>query len=266
MEAPGYRFVSSKLTRRRFLQLAILSSSTVVLPIPRVWAADDEDYYCTPGAYGWQSSASDGDRRAANNVIPYPPNGAWNRSTLQVKNHYGDSPRKGYIVVHHAGYPNAHQNTDPCTACNVPGDHVYDFCIDYAGDICDTGRWDDTTGAHALGCNCNTVGIMLQGCFGGCSYGNVSGPSYAQKCSLAYLSLHLTTSATLNRHRPHRRCYYWNPCAGDPGTTVCCGTNLTTGSGSDTDKWNSTGEDFIYEMLAMRACLAQDCSCDCLYC
>jgi len=268
------RFFPSKLTRRRFVQMAVLASSSIVLPIPRIWALDEDDF-CTPDAVGvdrgWQPSRS----RARPLRIKAPEDGDWSRVPWPFETYSYDSPRKTWIMVHHAGIPNSDKYTDPCTACSCLGGgcsnpHEYDFCIDRAGDICvtdgtGTPRWMLDNGAHAKGCNCKAVGIMLQGCFGGCSYGNVSAPSDIQLCSLAYLSLQLGTAADLNHHRPHRRCASWNPCDDpNPTITVCCGTYLTTNS--DTDKWNATGEALMYDMLRKRACLAQDCSCDCRIC
>lgn len=274
------RFMPSRLTRRRFVQLAAAATTGLVLPIPRVWAADEDDY-CTPHASGADpgSLAARSDGRPVRIQAPRDGNWApylsWIGAALGTRGDYETSPRKAWVMVHHAGIANSHTNTDPCTSCSdlVGSDqHEYDFCVDAAGDICvpagsGTPRWKLTGGAHAHGCNCKAVGVMLQGCFGGCASGNASAPTDRQLCSLALLSLELTTKADLNHHRPHRRCSYWNPCGvSSPTATICPGSNLTTSSASDTDKWNATGESLMLKMLDMRACLARGCSCDCRYC
>ena len=108
--------------------------------------------------------------------------------------HYSTAPRRGYVMVHHAGYPNAHlDNTQ--VFCNYDGGKSYDFQIRWDGTIVRCAAWDDAVGAHALGCNCQAEGILLMGCFGGCTSGNVAAPSAAQECSLAYVMAHLGTSA-----------------------------------------------------------------------
>jgi hypothetical protein len=246
----------SRTTRRRFIQMAAVTTAGVVLPIPRVWAADEDDY-CTPGMLGIDSAAPRAipTSRVANEVIVAPRDGKW---PADGGSHFSSSPRRAYIMVHHAGIANSHDNPE-CTSCNVPGDHVYDFCIARNGDICNTGQWRESTGGHAQGCNCDTVGIMMQGCFGGCTSGNVGDPSNAQLCSLAWLSLHLGTPATLNRHRPHRRCASWNPCnSSDPTATVCPGSHLTN---NDADRWDSNGEALMNRMLVYRDRISRGCSC-----
>ena len=75
-------------------------------------------------------------------------------------------------------------------------------------------RWNDDHGAHAECCNCKATGIMLNGCFGGCSSGNVSRPSAAQECSLAYIFYHLV----------HR----WTQTDSDPTPPATTGIPATT--------------------------------------
>jgi hypothetical protein len=159
--------------------------------------------------------------------------------------HYSTAPRRGYVIVHHTGSPNAHLNTttDFCTS-------GYDFFVRYNGQIIVCSRWPNSTGAAARGCNCIGESIMLTGCFGGCASGNLSAPSYSQECSLAFLISHLGTPVGTDRIRPHRRCYYWNPCNEGPTGTVCPGTNLTTTSG--TTKWSSAGTEFVNRVNTWR--------------
>lgn len=161
--------------------------------------------------------------------------------------HYGTAPRRAYVVVHHTGSPNAHQNTTTnyCTS-------GYDFFVRYSGQIVVCSSWDDAQAISQCGCNCKTMGIMLNGCFGGCSSGNISGPSFFQECSLAFLVAHITTPDTADRLRPHANCKFWNPCGtvGCTGT-VCMGTNFTQQS-STNYSWNANGIAFRDRIRAKR--------------
>ncbi|HYU58674.1 MAG TPA: N-acetylmuramoyl-L-alanine amidase [Actinomycetota bacterium] len=270
-----FRETTPTVTRRHFMQMAILATSSVALPLPRLWAAQPREpgaagggeevrppRYCTPGATGLDPGAEAGPVRLRR--IDAPRNGDWSGVAWPfgggrgLPGHYQGAPRADWIMVHHTGAPNAHLETDACADC-----YYYDFCIDRSGDICVNGRWDDSTGAHARGCNCRAVGIMLYGCFGGCNGGNVSAPSNAQLCSLAWLSLHLGTTADVNHHKPHARCASWNPCDDpNPTITVCCGDYLTEPHYSgDANKWSTTGESLMRDMLTYRSRLARGCSC-----
>jgi len=62
--------------------------------------------------------------------------------------HFSTSPRRNYVVVHHAGYCGSENNT-ACTSCYNPPSYFYDFCIDRAGNICDNGTWAQSCGGHA---------------------------------------------------------------------------------------------------------------------
>lgn len=160
------------------------------------------------------------------------------------------SPRKNIILVHHFGACDT-ENNAACVSCSVPGDHIYDFCIARNGDVCDTGQWDEAVGGHSFNCNTTSIGVMMQGCYGGCSgCANQSSFSDQQLCGLAFLSLHLTTPAALDNHRPHRRC----------DATICCGSNLSTND--TTDRWTTLGRDQMNTMLWMRSNLANGCNCD----
>lgn len=176
--------------------------------------------------------------------------------------HYATAPRRPYVMVHHTGAPNAHlDNTS--VYCNYDGGKGYDFQIRWDGTIVNCGRWDDANGAHALGCNCDAIGIMLMGCFGGCSSGNVTAPSAAQECSLAYLIAHLGTPGTTDRLRPHANCASWNPCDNpNPTATVCPGTNLTTTNTTNLN-WDSAGVSFRNRVLNKRTCWLNFCKCSC---
>jgi hypothetical protein len=175
--------------------------------------------------------------------------------------HWAAAPRRAYVMVHHAGYPNAHLDN---TSVFCPSSGIsYDFQIRWDGTIIVCGAWDDATGRHALGCNCEAEGVLLMGCFGGCSSGNVAGPSASQECSLAYVIAHLGTPGITDRVRPHRNCFYWNPCDNpNPTSTVCCGTNLTTTSTTN-QNWNSTGVAFRNRVLSKRTCWLSTCHCNC---
>jgi hypothetical protein len=159
--------------------------------------------------------------------------------------HYSSASRKGYIMLHHTGSPNSHLD-ETTTYCQH-----YDFQVKRSGAIVVCDRWDAASGAHAAGCNCKAIGIMMMGCFGGCSSGNVEGPSGDQKCSVAYLIAHLGTPDEATRIRPHRRCASWNPCNDpNPTNTVCCGTEFTTGT--TTSKWNTKGDNLVDDLRTKR--------------
>ena len=139
--------------------------------------------------------------------------------------HWSSAPRRGVAVIHHTGSPDVHTNysTGYCAS-------GYNFFVRYNGQIVVCARWSSSSGAHALCCNCASTGIMMNGCFGGCSSGNIPGPSRDQECSVAYIISHLGVLADANNVKPHRNCYAWRPCCGNPTSTVCCGTNLTSPS------------------------------------
>lgn len=106
--------------------------------------------------------------------------------------HYSGAPRRAYVMVHHAGYPNAHQDTTS-VLCNPQG-VAYDWQIRWDGAILTCSVWNNTVGQHARGCNCEAIGIVLMGCFGGCTSGNVStgtrAPARTQRrpCAAARIS------------------------------------------------------------------------------
>ena len=170
--------------------------------------------------------------------------------------HYSAAPRRSYVIVHHTGAPNAHQDysTNYCQ-------YGYDFFVRYDGQIIVCGNWNGSTGTHALGCNCNSVGIMLNGCFGGCASGNLAAPSSAQECSLAYLLAHLRMPTYATRLRPHRNCFFWNPCGGG-ADTLCCGANLTQAAAAN-ESWSSSGISFRNRVLNKRANWDAHCCCTC---
>jgi hypothetical protein len=155
--------------------------------------------------------------------------------------HYSSAPRGNFVVLHHTGGPNDHNEPDNAF-CNFSGGGHYDFAVNRSGRIyvCASSSgnqyWNDATGAHALGCNCAAIGIVMHGRFGGCDSGNVSGPSTAQECSVAMLLAHLDLPDTVSAIRPHANCRVWDRCGGASGGTVCPGENFTSGTG-----WNAAG-------------------------
>lgn len=165
--------------------------------------------------------------------------------------HYSTCPRKAYIILHHTGSPNSHTVFDD-RFC----DSGYDFTIDRNGRIyvcinpVGNPRWTSSNVAHARGCNCTTVGIAVHGCFGGCTSGNISSLNAAQICAVGFLWAHLGTAASTSRLRPHRHCFYWQPC-GTGTSTVCCGTNYTAASSSN-HSFNSAGVTLRQTILARR--------------
>ncbi len=173
--------------------------------------------------------------------------------------HYSSAPRRSYVVVHHTGVGNAHQDysTNYCQS-------GYDFQIRYNGQIVVCSSWKWASGNHAWGCQCR-LGIMLNGCFGGCSSGNLSAPSSAQECSLAYLLAHLKTVDSVDRLRPHRNCGYWlcsNTTAAS--NTECCGRNLTAATASNYS-WSSAGLNFNNRVRLKRRAWDATCSCSGTY-
>lgn len=236
--------IQSRASRRRFLKLAIMSTAGVVFPMSKVLASHSYGY-CTPDDVGGTP-----DSVVTTSIIEYPPNGEWG---LSGGSHFSSAPRRSYIMIHHHGSPNTDQITNPCNSCSRAGIHQYDFCISRNGRICNTNRWPTGFGAHATGCNGCNIGIMLQGCFGGCSSGNVWNPSDQQVCSLAWLSLHLGTPADSWRHNPHQYCHHWN-CDGASviKPTACPGNHLTTHPNHTGLHWNSRGQGMINKMLNYR--------------
>jgi hypothetical protein len=154
--------------------------------------------------------------------------------------HYSSAPRGNYVVLHHTGGANNH-TIESNNFCNFSDGH-YDFAVTRNGRIfvCASSSgnqyWNDATGAHARGCNCAAIGIVMHGCFGGCSSGNVSGPSEAQECAVAFLFSHIEIPDTVSAIRPHANCSVWDECGGASGGTVCPGTRFTSGTG-----WNDNG-------------------------
>lgn len=149
--------------------------------------------------------------------------------------HYSSAPRKNYIMLHHTGAPNSHTSTSSFCSSG------YDFTVNRDGRIHVCSWWDDASGRANSGCYDTVTSIHMTGCFGGCSYGNVSGPSKNQECSVAYLIAHLKTPDYAHRIRPHAYCAHWNP-DGHPSplATRCCGHEFTTNSSSNYS-WSSKG-------------------------
>lgn len=180
--------------------------------------------------------------------------------------HMTTSPRRNYIVVHHAGYAGS-ENNSACTVCYNPPSYFYDFCIDRWGSVCDNGTWGQSCGGHAFQANCNTIGVMMQGCYGGCGSGDLCCLTDAQLCGLAWVSHHLQVpTPNLYNHISHRKASSWRPCAcGSCGEgqcasdTVCCGTNLATLS--TPHGWTNEGQYEMNRMLWMRSNLDRGCNC-----
>lgn len=181
--------------------------------------------------------------------------------------HWSTAPRKGWVIIHHAGSANSHTvyNGSFCAS-------GYDFTIDRDGHIyvcrnnADTFyRWKKNIPAgevwHASGCDCQAIGIMMHGCFGGCTSGNVAGANENQKCSAGYIMSHLDMpNYDLIRIRPHAACHDWNPCNhSNPKTTQCPGDNYT---GPDHAGWNDNGLTLRQQLANKRAIWDQHTCCD----
>ncbi len=162
--------------------------------------------------------------------------------------HWSSAPRRGYVIAHHTA-SNYYDTTEPFCP------YGYDFFIRYTGQLVVCPSWSYAFNNHATGCGCNTIGVAWVGCFGGawCDQNSFyqGGPSWSQKCMMAYVLSHLNTPTSTSRLRPHRNCYYWNPCSASPGTTVCCGTRFTTTSTTNYN-WNSAGVGLRDEVRNMR--------------
>jgi hypothetical protein len=180
--------------------------------------------------------------------------------------HYSTSPRKNYIVVHHDGGCGS-ENFTACQACYNPPAYFYDFCIDRVGNICDNGTWTQSCGGHAFQANCASIGVKMQGCYGGCGGCDLAGFNDPQLCGLAFLSLHLLVpSPNTFNHISHNKSQSWKPCAchscsesGCAGPTACCGTNLQTPATGD--GWTTEGFNEMQRMLWMRNNLANGFNC-----
>lgn len=170
---------------------------------------------------------------------------------------YSDSPRSDLVVIHHTGSANAHNVYDSrfCSA-------GYDFTIDRNGNlyVCATPggqpRWELENGVHASGCDCEAIGIMMHGCFGGttCGGSDPAAPSKAQECRVGALLVLLGTPATASHIRPHAFCNPQNPCShASPLATVCCGTNYTSGGTAANQYWNASGVSLRNRFLLWRS-------------
>jgi hypothetical protein len=185
--------------------------------------------------------------------------------------HFSSSPRRQAIVVHHAGIPysDTHAASDDCY---VPGDHFYDFCIARDGSIYDVQSWMQSMGGHAFQANCATIGVMMQGCYGGCPYGNLLGVGFSdgQLCGLAWISLHVAMGTNNEyNHISHNKAASWKPCPCYQGccglspcdcacATACCGTDM---QGATSSGWTSFGLNQVNRMFWMRNNLANGYNC-----
>ncbi|GAA2586624.1 N-acetylmuramoyl-L-alanine amidase [Actinomadura fulvescens] len=165
--------------------------------------------------------------------------------------HWDGIARKGYITLHHTA--TASSDTTNHTApsdCSTIG---YDFQVLADGTIYPGGRKFESPGCHGRSCNCNSTGIALTGCFGGCS-GNTGNayPTTAQECAVGYIWAHTGIPSGPGKIKPHRWCAFETPCD-TPGTsTVCPGTNLTGNGGAASDYFNQAGIDMRNRLDAKR--------------
>lgn len=157
------------------------------------------------------------------------------------KNNY--TSRKQYITVHHTAGPQVSSN-NYTAVCN-DGKIGYDFQIRSNGNYL-KGQECGTQGEHALGCNCNHVGIVLDGCFGGTGCSNQAQmPTAAQESRLAWIWANLCTPRESSRLHPHMFCYLTQPC-GAGTVTECCGANLASPSAAGSLYWtNPVGLNFV---------------------
>jgi len=175
--------------------------------------------------------------------------------------HWSNAARKSYIALHHAGAAYTQFNDPapyaaPYTGCATAA-NKYDFAVNGNGAIAVGARYTNPNGCHATTCNCEATGIVMLGCFGGCSTGPVDTATAAQKCGVAYIWQHTGITINAGKLKPHRYCDVVNPCNGTRLGTVCCGTRYTTSSNAN-DYWSTEGVSLRNEIvsLATNGCLA----------
>lgn len=159
---------------------------------------------------------------------------------------WANAARRDYITLHHVGGSGT-QYKDPCPYA-APYENcrtgaminLYDFAVNGDGKIAVGGRYTNPAGCHAKSCNCKATGIVMLGCFGGCS-GAENVATAAQKCGVGYVWRQTGIERRAEKLKPHRWCNATDPCgSGDSGTS-CPGTRYTTGGDPNTDYWNSNG-------------------------
>jgi hypothetical protein len=236
---------TGQTSRRRFVWMAMSVPAAMVMPL---------------GLAGSAHAEPDRDLREALAAISPP------------------RERSNYFTVHHVGCSCTHTATRPCTFSCDGSTCSYDFVIGYGGRLTVCPAHSNRTGSHAKGCNCNTLGVLLAGCFG-CNNGNCGDhcntrcpencgdpalPSYAQECTLASVMLQVQQATdhadyTASSLIPHRNCNYWQPC-GSGTSTVCPGVTLTQGSGTNSS-WSSGGLGFRNRVITKYRNLARCCTC-----
>lgn len=161
-----------------------------------------------------------------------------------ARGRWDDAERKNYIALHHVG-ASGRQYGDPCRYaapefdCARTGDDKYDFAVNGNGKIAVGGRYRNPDGCHARTCNCEATGIVMLGCFGGCSGpGDVA--TEAQKCGVGYVWRQAGISTKAEKLKPHKFCDIENPCNGQQVGGPCPGSRYTT-SDPTNDYWNSAG-------------------------
>ncbi len=160
--------------------------------------------------------------------------------------------RPNFIVVHHTVARRSATNDYT---------NLYDFQVFEDGEI-KVGNPGASAGSHAYRCNCSTIGIGVQGCFGsspgsgGCPGGSNEPVemTIAQECAIAEIWTSLrfgaySFSTSTNKLRPHQYCIRQD-LAGTPvcpgGTPAepkdCCGTTYCSPYAPSSDHyWNSGG-------------------------
>lgn len=160
--------------------------------------------------------------------------------------------RDQFMVLHH---------TVTCRSSTTDYTNLYDFQV-FADGLVKVGNPTSSNGSHAFRCNCATIGIGVQGCFGsspgsgGCPScpGGASNPtimSIPQECGIAEVWAGLTSSTTgapfivtSNKLRPHQYCIQMDKngtpiCpGGDPAVAKdCCGTRYCGPNESSANYW-----------------------------
>jgi hypothetical protein len=160
---------------------------------------------------------------------------------------YGRDPMY-FMVIHHTTSP---QSTTTDNEHYVDQCGGYDYLIHGDGTICGGNNKFDTTGCHATGCNCMSLGVGLHGCFSPANTlctGRGTSISAGQLCALGnmYYGLGWIYSDPVSKMRPHYYCTPENPCSGSPTGTECCGSRYcgsTHGGHVGDNWWNQSGID-----------------------
>jgi hypothetical protein len=170
----------------------------------------------------------------------------------------GIASRRNYIVVHHttASQSSTALFTANSTCTNNPDNTGYDYQVNANGSLYVGGRALVNPGCHATGCNCQSLGIGVQGCYSPAECpGEPTTMTTSQVCGIATVSWWNCAPNTNAGFRPHRYCVKEHPCGGTPVDKRCPGTTYTSATDSSNGWWNSTGVTLRSQIKGKRASL-----------